>query len=58
MFIFKAYYTDMVNNEDIVREISFQEAISDRDAYLLATAKAYDMKKENETLDMLELIAC
>ena len=58
MFIFKAYYTDMVNNEEIVREISFQEAISDRDSYLLAIAKAYDMKKENETLETLELIAC
>lgn len=46
MWIFEAYYYDVFTNLEEKRDICFQEAICDRDAYILAKARAYDMKRE------------
>lgn len=56
MWIFEGYYYDPIRNLEDKREICFQESYSDKEAYLEAMVRAYDMKKENETLVKLELI--
>ena len=58
MWIFEAYYYNPIRNLVDKRDICFQESFSDKEAYLEAMARAYDMKKENESLEKLELIAC
>ena len=60
MYIFEAHYTDMDNNEEIIRKIEFdgQFMENSKECYMYAMRRAYDLKKENECLATVEFIAC
>jgi hypothetical protein len=60
MYIFEAHYTDMDNNEEIIRKIEFdgQFMENSKESYMYAMSRAYDLKKENECLATVEFIAC
>ena len=55
MYIFEAHYINMDNDEEIVRKIEFSELFfeNERECYLYAMEKAYDMTKKNEFLFLL-----
>ena len=50
----------MNNEEKVSRKIEFDGQFfnSEREIYLYAMGKAYDMKQENECFDNIEFIAC
>lgn len=60
MYLFGARYTNMDNGEEIVRKIEFdgQFMKNDKECYMYAMSRAYDLKKENECLGTVEFIAC
>jgi len=60
MYFFLAHYTDMNNDQEITRKIEFDGQFlgSEKDCYLYAMEKAFDMKKEHEMFSLLEFIAC
>ena len=60
MYIFVARYQNMNTRKEITRKIEFdgQFYVSELACYMHAMSKAYDMKKENECLGMVEFIAC
>lgn len=60
MYIFEAHYTNMENDEEITRKIEFdgQFMESDKECFMYAMSKAYDMKENNECLGSVEFIAC
>lgn len=60
MHLFGARYTNMDNGEEIVRKIEFdgQFMKNGKECYMYAMSRAYDLKKENECLGVVEFIAC
>ena len=60
MYYFEAHYINMDNDAEIIKKINFdgQFLDSDRECYLYAMSRAYDMTKENEMFASLEFIAC
>ena len=60
MNLFKAYYTNMDNGEEITRKIEFDGQFigNGKECYMYAMSRAYDLKKENECLGNVEFIAC
>ena len=60
MYYFIAHYTDLNTDKPIEKNIEFdgQFLDSERECYLYAMGKAYDMMKENEIFDILESMAC
>ena len=60
MYLFEAHYINMNNEEKVSRKIEFDGQFfnSEREIYLYAMCKAYDMKQENECFDNIEFIAC
>lgn len=60
MYLFEAHYIDMNNNEEIIVEIEFdgQFMENEKECYMYAMGRAYDLKKENECLATVEFIAC
>ena len=60
MYLFVAHYINMDMDEIVSRKIEIEEQFFDneRDIYLYAMGKAYDMMQKNECFDNLELIAC
>lgn len=60
MYRFVARYQNMTTGKEITRKIEFdgQFYVSELACYMHAMGKAYDMKKENEFLSMVELIEC
>ena len=60
MYLFIAHYinmdTDRKRNKAI--EIDGQFFDSEKEIYLYAMGKAYDMIEDNECFDILEFIAC
>lgn len=61
MYIFEAHYTNMKTNEVITRTIEFEGdnfLDSEKECFLYAMEKAYDMIGENESFSSLEFIAC
>lgn len=60
MYIFEAYYVRMLKDEEVVRKIEFcnQFLGTDRECYLYAMGKAFDMKEVGEMLSSLEFVAC
>lgn len=60
MYLFAGHYINMENDEVITREITFEEQYleNEKECYLCAMEKAYDMMKKNECLAALEFIAC
>lgn len=60
MYIFEAHFNNMDNYEEIVRRIEFdgQFLANEKECYLYAMGRAYDMKEKNELLSSVEFIAC
>ena len=60
MYLFVAHYINMDTNANVSKKIEFDGQFfdSEREIYLYAMGKAYDMKLKNECLDNLEFIAC
>ena len=60
MYYFNAVYTNMDSGEEIRRHIAFEGQIlgGERECYIYAMARAFDMKEDNENLDFVEFIAC
>lgn len=60
MYLFAAHYINMDNAEEITRKIEFdgQFMENDKECYMYAMSRAYDLKKENECLATVEFIAC
>ena len=61
MWYFEAKYYDIIAGKEITRKIEFDgenNFNSEKQCYLYAMEKAYEMKKENEMLDSVEFIAC
>lgn len=60
MYLFEAHYIDMNNNEEIIVEIEFdgQFMENEKECYMYAMGRAYDLKKENECLATVEFITC
>lgn len=59
MYIFEAHYIND-NNEEITRAIEFDEQFfnNERECYLYAMSKAYDMIEEKEMFVSLVFVAC
>lgn len=58
MYIFKAHYTNMDNDEQITRTIELLDDRDEKSVYLMAMGAAYDLKEKNECLGTVEFIAC
>lgn len=60
MYWFVAHYINMDNDTEVSKPIEFDGQFfdSERDIYLHAMGRAYDMKLKNECFDNLEFIAC
>ena len=60
MYIFEAHYIDMNTNSEITKKIEFDGQFFDteKEVYLYAMSKAYDMTRKNECFSSLEFIAC
>ena len=60
MYSFKAYYTNVFTCKEITRDICFDGQFfnDEKECYMYAMSKAYDMVKDNECFDRIELIAC
>ena len=60
MYYFEAHYINMDTDEEITKKIVFdgQFFCNDKECYMYAMSKAYDMAEKYETLESLELIAC
>ncbi len=60
MYLFEAHYINMDTDEKITRSVEFNGQFFDteKECYLYAMDKAYDMMETNETFDNLEFIAC
>lgn len=58
MNTFYAHYTNMDNNDEIIRMIEFDYMdIPEKDIYKMAIDKAFKMKLENECFYMLEMVS-
>ena len=58
MNTFYAHYTNMDNNKEIVRLIQFDFLdIPEKEIYKLAIEKAFELKQENESFYMLEMVS-
>ena len=60
MYLFEAHYINMDTDAEITKKIEFDGQFFDteKEIYLYAMSKAYDMTKENELFSSLEFIAC
>ena len=60
MYLFEAHYINMNNNSEVTRKIEVEEQFFDteKEIYLYAMSKAYDMTRKNECFSSLEFIAC
>jgi hypothetical protein len=60
MYLFVAHYTNIDDYTEITRKIEIEEQFfnNERDIYLYAMGKAYDMMQDNEGFDNLEFISC
>lgn len=60
MYWFEAHYTRMNDDKKITRKIEFNGQFFDteKECFLYAMNKAYDMIEANEIFDNLEFIAC
>ena len=58
MYIFEAHYIDMVTLSESVKKIEFTDSFdTEKESYLYAMSKAYDMATGNEYLSALDFIA-
>lgn len=60
MYLFEAHYINMETEKEITRPIEFdgQFLDSEKECYIYAMRKAYDLMEESELLYSLEFIAC
>lgn len=60
MYYFEAHYVNMDTDEEITKKIFFDGQFfdSERECYIYAMSKAYDMTEKNEMFVSLEFIAC
>ena len=60
MYYFEAHYINMDNDAEIIKKINFDGQFlgTDKECYLYAMSRAYDMTEENEMFASLEFIAC
>lgn len=60
MYYFAAHYINMDNDFEIVKPIKFDGQFfdSEKECYVYAMVKAYDMTEKNEMLASVEFIAC
>lgn len=61
MWYFEAKYYDIIADKKITRKIEFDgenHFNSEKECYLYAMEKAYEMKKESEMLDSVEFVGC
>lgn len=60
MYLFEAHYINMDTGKEETRKIEFdgQFLEGEKECYLYAMGKAYDLKKDMECLSSLEFIAC
>ena len=60
MYIFEAHFINMDSYEEIVRKIEFdgQFLANEKECYLYAMGRAYDMTEKKELLSSVEFIAC
>ena len=60
MYFFVAHYINMDDDTEIARKIEFDGQFfnSEKDCYVYAMEKAYDMMNKNECFSNLEFIAC
>ena len=60
MYYFEAHYINMDDDVEITKKIVFdgQFLCSEKECYMYAMARAYDMTEENEMFASLEFIAC
>ena len=60
MYYFEAHYINMDTDEEIIKKIAFDGQFLDceRECYVYAMCKAYDMTESNEMFASLEFIAC
>ena len=59
-YYFEAHYINMDTDEEITKKISFDGQFLDdeRECYVYAMYRAYDMTESNEMFASLEFIAC
>lgn len=59
MWFFIAKYDNMDTGEEIIRKIEiYGQYLSEKQAYMIAMDKAYDIKHINECLGVVEFISC
>ncbi len=60
MYYFEAHYINMDNDAEIIKKIKFDGQFFDneKECYIYAITKAYDMTEKNEMLASVEFIAC
>lgn len=60
MYLFKAHYINIETEKEITKSIEFngQSFDSEKECYLYAMEKAYDLIEKNEMFSSLEFIAC
>lgn len=60
MYYFKAHYINVSTCKEIIRDISFDGQFfeSERECFIYAMCRAYDMACSDEFFDSLEFIAC
>lgn len=59
MFLFKVHYVNMETGEEITRDICFEDYYSsEKESFIFAMSRAYDLKKENECFCSIEFITC
>ena len=60
MYLFEAHYINIDTDTEITKKIEVDEQFSnkEKEIYLYAIGKAYDMTNENELFSSLEFIAC
>ena len=60
MYLFLAHYINMDTDTETTKKIEFDGQFFDaeKEIYLYAMSRAYDMTNENELFSSLEFIAC
>lgn len=60
MYYFEAHYYNIDKDEEITKKIQFDGQFfnSEKDCYVYAMDRAYDMAEKNEILLSVEFIAC
>ena len=60
MYLFEAHYINMDTDTETTKKIEFDGQVfdSEKEIYLYAMGKAYDLTSKNELFSSLEFIAC